>query len=160
MSDGIVMKIVLVMMVSIGLLFGGQAFADEAKQEGRYGAQISLEKSITVDQALTRYTSIKDQDVLLSGMVTKVCQQKGCWMALKAGNGLVRVTFKDYGFFVPDSLIGKKVLAQGRLFEKTMSISEARHYAQDAGASEAEIQRIDQPIKEYRFVATGVEERS
>jgi hypothetical protein len=41
-----------------------------------------------------------------------------------------------------------------------MSISAARHFAKDAGQSDAEIQRIKQETKEYRFIATAVKTAS
>jgi len=77
-------------------------------------------------------------------------------MVLKGTNNSIRVTFKDYGFFVPKDIDEKLVQAQGVLSEEVMNISQARHFAKDAGQSAAEIQRIKQKSKEYRFIATAV----
>ena len=99
---------------------------------------------------------MKHKEILLEGKVSKICEKKGCWMALEGEGGSIRVTFKNYSFFVPKEVVEKRVQAQGVLSEEVMEISEARHYAQDAGKSEAEIQQIRQPSKEYRFVATAV----
>jgi len=81
-------------------------------------------------------------------------------MAFNSQLGPVRVTFKDYAFFVSEELVGKRVLAQGMMFEKTMSVSEARHYAQDAGMPKEEIEKITEPVQEFRFVASAVKELS
>jgi hypothetical protein len=54
-------------------------------------------------------------DVLVESTVAKVCEQRGCWIALKSASSQLHVTFKDEAFFVPASLIGKTVLVQGKL---------------------------------------------
>ena len=68
----------------------------------------------------------------------------------------IKVTFKDYGFFVPKDLDDQKVIVKGKGFLKEVSVDEQKHYAKDAGKSEKEIAAIDTPKKEYRFIATGV----
>ena len=147
-------------LIAICLLFSNVLFAEEIKQPAKFGAEITLSESLTVDQAIGQIDQIKEKEVLLAGKVTKVCQMKGCWMAFNSQLGPVRVTFKDYAFFVSEELVGKRVLAQGMMFEKTMSVSEARHYAQDAGMPKEEIEKITEPVQEFRFVASAVKELS
>ena len=53
-------------------------------------------------------------------------------MNLESDSGDVRVTFKDYGFFVPMSLVGKKVFVRGSFKKHMMSVEEAKHFAEDA----------------------------
>lgn len=155
-----VMKVLLPIVFSLCLFGVSASFADNAKQPGQYGGEITLTQAYSVDDAIAQYASLKDQEILLEGKVTKVCQMKGCWMAFKSQVGLVRVTFKDYGFFVSEGLVGKEVLAQGVMFEETMSVSEARHYAEDAGMPKEEIEKITEPVREFRFVAAAVKELS
>lgn len=91
------------------------------------------------------------------GTVTGVCQAKGCWMTLDAGNGeTMMVTFKDYGFFVPKDITGKTVVVEGKAEIREVSVDEQRHLAADAGKSQKEIDAITQPKQELRFVADGV----
>jgi len=154
------MKALTPSLIFICLLFSGAVFAEGAKQPAKFGAEITLSESLTVDQAIGQIDQIKEKEVLLEGKVIKVCQMKGCWMAFNSQVGPVRVTFKDYAFFVSEELVGKQVLAQGRMFKETMSVSEARHYAQDAGMPKEEIEKITEPVKEFRFVASAVKEFS
>lgn len=51
----------------------------------------------------------------LEGTVTRVCTSKGCWLALKSDDSdtPVIVRFRDYGFFVPEDIVGKKVVVEG-----------------------------------------------
>lgn len=93
----------------------------------------------------------------VQGKVMDVCSKKGCWMMITSGNITARVTFKDYGFFVPTSLKGKTVLVTGVLSVEELSEDEARHYAEDAGQSKEQIQAIKGTQKEYGIEATTVE---
>ena len=49
-------------------------------------------------------------------------------------SGEVHVTFKDYAFFVPPTLLGKTVLAQGELKKVTMTLEQTRHYVKEPAA--------------------------
>ena len=53
--------------------------------------------------------------MLVESTVAKVCEQRGCWIALKSTSSQLHVTFKDEAFFVPSTLIGKTVLVEGKL---------------------------------------------
>ncbi len=137
-------------------LCAGHAVASGVGSAQTFGQEITLSHAISVDRAVDEIDTLKDKEVLLEGRVSNTCEKKGCWMALDGTDHSIRVTFRNYSFFVPRDIIGKRVQAQGLLSEAMMGISEARHYAEDAGKSEAEIQQIQQPTKEYRLVATAV----
>lgn len=106
------------------------------------------------------YDVIKEQDTVkatFEATVTEVCQMKGCWMKVDLGNEqTAMVRFKDYGFFVPKDLAGKKVIVEGAAFVEVMSVEDRKHYAEDAGSSVEEIQAITEPKKTLSFEATGV----
>lgn len=93
----------------------------------------------------------------VSGKVTEVCQEKGCWMKLEQANGqTLMVKFKDYGFFMPKNIVGKEVVLDGEAIIKRVSVKQQQHYAKDAGKSEEEIKKITKEKKELQFVAAGV----
>lgn len=99
----------------------------------------------------------KEKIVRVSAKVTEVCQAKGCWMMLTdGGSTAVRVTFKDYGFFVPKDLAGKTIIAEGLLTEEVLTEEDARHYAEDGGKSKAEIAKIKGEQKQITMVALSV----
>jgi hypothetical protein len=78
-------------------------------------------------------------------------------MKVKMDDGqTMRVTFKDYGFFVPKDIAGKNIVFEGNAKTKTTSIEELRHYAEDAGKSKDEIAKITEPKTELTFEANGV----
>lgn len=68
----------------------------------------------------------------------------------------MRVTFKDYGFFVPMDSKGSEVIMQGKAFADTVTVDMLKHYAEDAGKSTEEIEAITEPEVAIAFEATGV----
>ena len=66
------------------------------------------------------------------------------------------VRFKDYGFFMPLDSKDRTVIVEGKAFVKETPVDELRHYAEDAGKSKEEIEKITEPKKEYAFEANGV----
>ena len=93
--------------------------------------------------------------VLVEGVVRRACSQMGCWMELvpAEGGAGMRVTFKDYGFFVPTDSAGAKARVQGTLKVAELSAAQAEHLRAEGGSMSAGAQR------EVRLVATGVELR-
>jgi hypothetical protein len=89
--------------------------------------------------------------------VNSCCQKRGCWMMVDLQNGEeMRVSFKDYGFFVPIDAAGKTVIMQGRAWQDTTSVDMLRHYAEDAGKSKEEIAKITEPEIKLAFEADGL----
>ncbi|SMF17444.1 DUF4920 domain-containing protein [Pseudobacteriovorax antillogorgiicola] len=97
-----------------------------------------------------------NKPIELKGQVKKVCQKKGCWMVLDDGHDAIRITFKGYSFFVPMKLEGQTVRAQGILQKKVRTVGQQKHFLEDAGASQKEIDKIKDDKTVYEFVATGV----
>ena len=96
-------------------------------------------------------------DLKVTGEVIAVCKKKGCWMTLKMPSGEpIRVTFKDYAFFMPMDIVGKKVALDGIAKKQTISVETLRHYAEDAHQSAEEVAKITDPKKELAFEAKGV----
>ena len=121
-----------------------------------FGSSISSENSIPVSDFMESFNS-DSAFVKLTGKVDAVCQKKGCWMNINLDNGeTMKVTFKDYGFFVPKDISGKKVVIEGKALRKVTSVDELKHYAEDAGKSAEEIEAITEDKKQVVFEAEGV----
>ena len=68
-----------------------------------------------------------DQEVLVETRIAKVCQKKGCFFVATEGPSTARVTFKDYGFFIPTDSGGKDVVLFGTFSRKIVSKEQAEH---------------------------------
>ena len=127
-------------------------------QTTSYGDELSDSKAVKT----TKLDKVMDGKEVLSikleGEISEVCQSKGCWMTVNTGDGqTMRVTFKDYGFFVAKDAAGKKAVFEGEAKMETVDVATLKHYAEDAGKSEEEVAAINEPETKLIFVATGVE---
>jgi hypothetical protein len=80
-----------------------------------YGAPITLTGVASVESAIAKAGGDSAVEVVIEGKVAQVCQAKGCWLGLESAAGDVHVTFANDSFFVPQTLVGRIVRAQGRL---------------------------------------------
>ena len=122
-----------------------------------HGKKITEKDAIPATQLASKMADQAEMPAKVEGTVESVCKMKGCWMKVKTGDGqTMRVTFKDYGFFVPKDIVGKTVVVEGTAETTTTPVADLRHYAQDAGKSKEEIEKITEPEKALTFVADGV----
>ena len=116
-------------------------------------------KATSLARVLASPQQYTGKAVVVEGVVRKSCSQKGCWMELAPAGGKdgVRVTFKDYAFFVPLDSKGMKARAQGVTAIKVLSKADADHLE---GEGAAKFKRNpDGTANEVSFVASGVELR-
>ena len=97
-----------------------------------------------------------ERNIVIEGTIEEVCRQKGCWMRVTDDGHELFVRFKDYGFFVPRDAAGRRAVMHGVAVAELTSVEELRHYAEDAGRSEAEIARIIEPERRVIFYADSV----
>jgi len=113
---------------------------------------------------LNEYSKINNEtsdfdkkDVNIEGKILSSCPMKGCWMKIKADQDTILVRFKDYGFFVPKNGIeGEKAIVNGKISVEKLSVKQSRHYAEDAGKSQEEVNLIKDPKVSLTFLADGV----
>jgi len=138
-------------------LFTTIAFAQTAYTGQKFGEEVIPGN---VNAAAKMEAAMGDQktvDMKIEGKVVDVCKKKGCWMTLEMPNGdPMRVTFKDYAFFMPMDIVGKKVVLDGIAKKQTISVETLRHYAEDAKKTPEEVAKITDPKKELAFEAKGV----
>ncbi|CAM3790557.1 DUF4920 domain-containing protein [Mucilaginibacter galii] len=122
-----------------------------------YGKAVTKDKAITLaslNQELKKDTIYTGK---VAGEVTEVCTKKGCFIKLKQANGEdIMVRFKDYAYFMPQNIVGKKVVIEGAAKVSETSVERLRHYAADAGKSQKEIAKISKPKKDVTIMADGV----
>ncbi len=141
-------------LVLVSLLIAGTAFAGEVVKRGD---AIPADAKITpLAQVLDKPEDFTKTAVVTDGVVKAVCKQMGCWMEIAPADGKdgVRVTFKDYGFFVPKDSKTMKAKMAGMIEIKTLSKEEADHLEHDGAVVK---RNEDGTAREVSFVASGVE---
>ena len=142
-------------LLSIIVLFFQNVISQENSKF--YGEMFSISE-------LEDYSSLRNdimtnyqRDIKIEGEILSSCPMKGCWMKIKSEQDTILVRFKDYGFFVPKKGIeGDKAIVHGKMSVETLSIDLLRHYAEDAGKTDEEINDIKEPKVSFTFLADGV----
>jgi len=141
-------------LVLVSLLIAGTAFAGDVVKRGD---AIPADAKITpLAQVLEKPEDFTKTAVVTDGVVKAVCKQMGCWMEIAPAGDKdgVRVTFKDYGFFVPKDSKTMKAKMAGMIEIKTLSKEEADHLEHDGAVVK---RNEDGTAREVSFVASGVE---
>lgn len=124
---------------------------------GYFGEEINEAGVVSLQQLVSVLENSEEFSGKVKGEIKEVCSMKGCWMTIDLPNGqTMRVTFKDYGFFVPKNAHGYPVIIEGVATKKVTDVATLRHYAEDAGKSQEEIEAITSSKQEYAFEAIGV----
>ncbi|GIV31506.1 MAG: hypothetical protein KatS3mg029_0860 [Saprospiraceae bacterium] len=151
----------LVFMLTAVIACQAQDVVDMTVKTGKpqvFGKTITADGAVSLAEMKAKLGNYDSLRVKVRGKVSAVCQMKGCWMTL-TDDGFpeeMMVRFEDYAFFVPKTIAGREVIAEGVVYKTITPVEELRHYAEDAGKSKEEIEAITEPKEELRFLASGV----
>jgi hypothetical protein len=119
-----------------------------------FGAEVDAwDTAIELSELINTPEDFTNKVITIETEIAEVCEKKGCFFVANAGSESARITFKDYGFFIPTDSKGKTVKLIGTFNVKELTEGEAKHYAEDAGQDP---DTIKGPQKEYSIVATSV----
>lgn len=125
----------------------------------KFGEPLGQSPTAALADVLTSPDKFAGQRVTVEGAVRAACTRKGCWMELSespdAASPGCRVTFKDYGFFVPTDSAGSKARVEAQVETKQIKPEMVAHLESE-GAKFAD-KAADGSAREVRLVATGVE---
>lgn len=124
---------------------------------GNYGDVVKADQTVTMAEMISLVETEGEFAGKISGEIKEVCTKKGCWFSMDLPNGeTMRVTFKDYGFFLPTNSQGFPIVMEGVATLTETDVETLRHYAEDQGKSKDEIDAITEPERKISFEATGV----
>ena len=116
-----------------------------------FGAPLDADpRSASLEALLDNPDDYLDTSVRVEARISQVCQKKGCFMIASAGDKAVRISFRDYSFFVPTDTGGKTVTLTGTLVERVLSEKQAAHFREDAGSDTIQAGKV------YEIVADSV----
>ena len=93
--------------------------------------------------------------MITEGHVQRACSRKGCWMEIGEGDTACRVTFKDYGFFVPTDSAGAQARVQGRITTQRVEPSRVAHL--EGEGARFRNREADGSATEVQFIASAVQ---
>lgn len=138
------------------VLAGGAAPASAPPGQAKaYGASFEPAASVPLATLLSKPQEYADKTVTTEGKVQRACTRKGCWMEIGEGDGACRVTFKDYGFFVPTDSAGAHARIQGKVATRVVEAAAVEHL--ESEGARFKNKKPDGSATEVRLIASAVE---
>ncbi|QXV64967.1 DUF4920 domain-containing protein [Mucilaginibacter sp. 21P] len=153
------MKKIILFAICLGLttITFAQTTIKPAEAGVTYGKSVTADNAVTTADLNKTLSTDSVYNGKITGTVVEVCKKKGCFMKLEQANGTpVMVQFTDYAYFMPQNIVGKTVVVEGKAKVKETSVERLRHYAADAGKSKEEIAAIKEPKRDISIMADGV----
>ena len=89
------------------------ASASTEARASAFGRPIEGRETASLVDIAKSPASYKGKVVATEGTVTRVCQERGCWMAIKDDSGTATVRMHGPTFFVPTTSAGKHARVEG-----------------------------------------------
>lgn len=122
-----------------------------------YGKEVTADNAVNTEALNKTLSTDSVYNGKITGTVVEVCKKKGCFMKISQANGApIMVQFTDYAYFMPQNIVGKTVVVEGKAKVKETSVERLKHYAADAGKTKEEIAMINTPKKDISIMADGV----
>jgi hypothetical protein len=122
-----------------------------------FGVATTSKGAVNANELSSILDPKESKEIKVKGKVVEVCKAEGCWLRMETTGGeTMMIRMKDHKFFVPVSMQGKTIVADGTATLKETSVEMLKHYAEDAGKSKEEIAAIKDPKKEIVLQAKGI----
>lgn len=138
-------------LISCGVLKSGKNEYGEVK--------VSSQGSVSIGELAQKMDKTKDPFVCtLKAPISAVCQNAGCWIQVTKPDGLqLTIRFKNHFTIPVDTPIGTEAYIHGFAYWDTVSVKTLRHYAEDAGKTMEEINKINTPEYKLNFESDGIQ---
>lgn len=152
------MKKILLLIPVLLLVFTVMAQPPEgpANPGMTFGVATTAKDAVNANDLAGLLSSGQPKEIKVKGKVVEVCKAEGCWLRMSTADGTMMIRMKDHSFFVPVSMNGKTIVADGTATLKETPVDMLKHYAEDAGKSKEEIEAIKEPKKEIVLHAKGI----
>ena len=152
------MKYIFSLLLALSTMVIAKAQDAESAKPGITYGKYSEEgvKPISVNELEKKMTDNKF-DGKIQGKVIEVCQAMGCWAKVQKEDGsTIMIKVKDHEFAMPKDIVGRTIIVEGKAELKETSVAMLKHYAEDAGKSKEEVDKIKDPKKGVIMMIKGV----
>ncbi len=147
-------KATLFLLVLALLVTASPAFA------ATYGEPLSDAKVVKISELIANSDDYVGKTVKVEGIITDVCEMRGCWMMIAGDQEFQAIRFKveDGVIVIPMEAKGKKGVAEGTFKKIEMSmeqaIEQAKHHAEEKGEP-FDPKSVKGPTITYQLDGTG-----
>lgn len=148
---------IITTVIAACLAISSPAVAGEGKV---YGEPLSGKETIKISTLMANPEKHVGRTVKVEGLITAVCEKRGCWMSLASDEEFQELRIKvDDGVIVfPLEAKGRHAVAEGEFtkIEMTMeqTIAYKKHHAEEHG-EEFDPGTVTEPLTYYQIKATG-----
>lgn len=129
------------------------ATAVKALDKKQFGAPITESRTTALPEILKDPGKYGGQTVRTEGIVSSVCQSRGCWMEIADESGAAHIKMAGHSFFVPREASGHRAVIQGKM--ATSADEGASCGAKDGCRDQAE--KETGRVAKVEIEATGIE---
>jgi hypothetical protein len=138
----------------------GPAGAATAAKGQTFGAGVKLASSTPIASILASPKDFAGKSVRVEGMVTDVCEMRGCWFELAGDQPGQKLRFKvtDGDMVFPVESKGKKAIAEGVVAVKELTLDQTKEYAEEQAREKNEAfdaSKVTEPMRIVRLDGTG-----
>jgi hypothetical protein len=143
--------------ILISLATSSAVFAGDGKV---YGQPLRGSDTIKISVLLSEPDEYVGQTVRVEGLITGVCEKRGCWMSLASDAEFQELRIKvDDGVIVfPIEAKGKRAIAEGEFTKIEMTMEQTlaykKHHAEEHN-EEFDPSTVTEPLTYYQIKATG-----
>lgn len=155
------MQIQNILLLTLLITFNGLTQADTIRLSDPVASDETSEtfgapqedslNSVSLKELLASPSGYLNDPFAITTRVAKVCKKKGCFLIAQEDTHVIRVAFKDYGFFVPTDIDNRTVTIVGNLIATERTKKQAKHFSGDIGENDA---LKSGPV--YEIMATSV----
>jgi hypothetical protein len=136
------------------------AAAAAAPKGQTFGAGVKLPSTTPIDAILAEPTKFAGQSVRVEGMITDVCEMRGCWFEMAGDKPGQKLRFKvtDGEMVFPMESKGKKAVAEGVVAVKELTLEQTKEYeAEQAREKNVAFDpaKVTEPMRIVRLDGTG-----
>jgi hypothetical protein len=132
-----------------------------AGDEKSYGEPLTGTETVPIDVLLEDPEPYLGQVVRVEGLVTGVCEKRGCWMSLASDQkefAEIRIKVDDGVIVFPMEAKGKHAIAEGVLTKIEMTMEQTlaykKHHAEEHN-EEFDPASVTEPLTFYQIKGTG-----
>lgn len=127
----------------------------------QFGGAVDKSAQVAISEVQAKPELFLGKTITVQAEVVSVCQKKGCWMQLAAGDGKqLKIKVRDGVMEFPVSARGKQALATGQLVKIELDLESSREQlaaqAKEQGTT-FDPATVTSPMVSWQLVPTAVE---
>lgn len=112
-----------------------------------FGEAITMSETTRLPDLMRNSATLSGRTIRTEGVVTAVCQARGCWMEIRDESAQVHIRMHGHSFFIPRDAQGR----QARVQATVIAANPQGHCEQEAA------EQTGQPVATLELDATGVD---